>query len=225
MRSPAKELSDEQICQIEEFLSLIHDAMNLEEVDGFFCALISGPVVVKPSEFLPYVFGSKMPVFTSESDTIHVMELLLQHWDFIASTLKLNALYFPCLYEETDGMCQAHSWVHGFMLGMALRQECWSGLMEDEENCGLLLAIMALNYEHKDDFEFNHPQITDDTRKNFIARMIVAVLGIYQYFSPQRTEELPRSIQVDQSNIDANAPCYCGSVQKLKHCHGAVTLH
>ena len=41
---------------------LVHcrQAMNLEEVDGLFAALIAGPQVVPPSEYLPEVFGGEM---------------------------------------------------------------------------------------------------------------------------------------------------------------------
>lgn len=35
-------------------------AMNVEELDGFFAALVAGPEVVMPSKYLPEVFGGEM---------------------------------------------------------------------------------------------------------------------------------------------------------------------
>ena len=35
-------------------------AMNLEELDGFFAALIAGPETVMPSEYYREVFGGEM---------------------------------------------------------------------------------------------------------------------------------------------------------------------
>ena len=34
--------------------------MNVEELDGFFAALIAGPETVMPSEYYPEVFGGEM---------------------------------------------------------------------------------------------------------------------------------------------------------------------
>jgi uncharacterized protein len=34
--------------------------MNLEQLDGFFAALICGPVNVPPSEYLPVILGDDM---------------------------------------------------------------------------------------------------------------------------------------------------------------------
>lgn len=33
--------------------------MNIEEVDGFFSALMAGPEIVAPSEYMPELFGSE----------------------------------------------------------------------------------------------------------------------------------------------------------------------
>jgi len=34
-------------------------AMNVEELDGFFCALVMGPELAMPSEYLPVVWGGR----------------------------------------------------------------------------------------------------------------------------------------------------------------------
>jgi yecA family protein len=34
-------------------------AMNVEELDGFFAALVAGPEVAMPSQYLPEVFGAR----------------------------------------------------------------------------------------------------------------------------------------------------------------------
>ncbi len=51
-------LSDEEIDQLSDFLKEIGpSALNMEAVDGLFCALICGPEVVPPSEYLPEIWG------------------------------------------------------------------------------------------------------------------------------------------------------------------------
>jgi uncharacterized protein len=51
-------LTDAELDRLAEFLSKSRggQAMNIEELDGFFAALIAGPDLVPPSEYLPEVF-------------------------------------------------------------------------------------------------------------------------------------------------------------------------
>src|ERR1035441_6704801 len=52
-------LTDAELNHLGEFLADCAggDAMNVEELDGFFAALVASPDVVLPSEYLPEVFG------------------------------------------------------------------------------------------------------------------------------------------------------------------------
>ncbi len=43
--------------RLEELPAFNEEGMNVEEMDGFFSALIAGPDIVPPSEALPQVFG------------------------------------------------------------------------------------------------------------------------------------------------------------------------
>ena len=54
-------LSEPELDRLEEFLWNCEsgEAMSLEELDGFFAALIAGPELVLPSEYLPEVLGGK----------------------------------------------------------------------------------------------------------------------------------------------------------------------
>jgi uncharacterized protein len=50
-------LSDEELDQLSDFFKEIGpSALNTEAVDGLFCALICGPEVVPPSEYLPEIW-------------------------------------------------------------------------------------------------------------------------------------------------------------------------
>jgi uncharacterized protein len=56
-------LTETELERLDEFLESYKggEAMNVEEVDGFFAALIAGPEIVMPSEYIREVFGSKTP--------------------------------------------------------------------------------------------------------------------------------------------------------------------
>jgi hypothetical protein len=55
-------LSDAEFDRLEEILKRFGDkrAMNLEQLDGFFAALICGPNIVLPSEYLSEILGDQI---------------------------------------------------------------------------------------------------------------------------------------------------------------------
>src|SRR5438445_6552970 len=77
-------------------------AMNIEELDGFFAALIAGPEVVMPSEYFPEVCGGEMSdacEFDSLDEANDTLALLMRHWNDIAQTLGEDEVYVPLLLE------------------------------------------------------------------------------------------------------------------------------
>ena len=54
---PQPPLTDAEVDRLDEILKRFGNkrAMNLEMLDGFFAALISGPDNVPPSEYLPEI--------------------------------------------------------------------------------------------------------------------------------------------------------------------------
>jgi uncharacterized protein len=224
---PSTGLTEAQIDQLEEFFDSTESAMSLEQVDGFFCALISGPDFIPPSEYLPYLFGEEMPDIGPGTQASKIIGLLFQHWDHIAETLLRDEVYYPILFEDETGKCQANEWADGYMLGVKLQLDSWSELMLDEKKNGHMIPVMALHFERDDDPEFRSGPIADKEREDIIARMIAAILEIYRYFAPARIQgAVLQPVHQGHSTIGRNDPCYCGSGKKYKHCHGGgVTLH
>src|SRR5665811_1598384 len=94
MRSFAHDesLTDACLDRLEEFLDQCNggQAMNIEELDGFFAALIIGPEVVSPSEYLPEIFGGEMSdtaVFKDLDEANEILGLLMLHWNTIVGKL------------------------------------------------------------------------------------------------------------------------------------------
>jgi len=64
-------LTERELDHLGQFLKYCKGgkAMNIEELDGFFSALIVAPEIVAPSEYMPEVFGSEMPE-THQSESL-----------------------------------------------------------------------------------------------------------------------------------------------------------
>ena len=139
--APDEPLTDAELDRLEEFLRRCKGggAMNIEGVDGFFAALIAGPEVVLPSEYLTEVFGGEM-ADTCEFDNLdeanEILGFLMRHWNAIAATLHKDEVYVPLLLEDEDGVQHGNDWARGFMRGVEFSHEAWGELISDEKHGG-----------------------------------------------------------------------------------------
>lgn len=209
--------------------------MNLEQLDGFFAALISGPVNVLPSEYLPMILGDDMVL----EDTVNAqpvlqdfLSLIMRHWNVIVDTLRSVEVFLPLLLEDEGGISRANDWANGFVRGMELRRADWAVLLGDEEHGGWLVPILALAHEHDPDPEMRPSKgpLSAEAREKLIVGAAAGVTVIYRYFEAQR---LVQKHLVDNAStfrrsvpkVRRNDPCPCGSGKKFKQCCGRATLH
>jgi len=232
-----KPLTDKDYDLLSEALDRFHGqgAMNLEEMDGFFAALICCPSFVMPSEYLSELWGGEMAdeeAFGGEKELNEFLSLVMRHWNHVSKTLHAGDVYLPILLEDENGVARANDWAHGFMRGMDLRREDWGILLGDDDHAGALVPIFALANEHHPDPEmrpFDEP-IDSEHREKLIVGSAAGVMAIFRYFSPHRRFEAEAAssgttYRRSTPKIGRNNPCYCGSGKKYKHCCGKVTLH
>jgi len=116
-------LTDAELDRLGDFLASCKGskAMNLEELDGFFSALIAAPEPVMPSEYNREVFGdemSKAVEFASLDEVQEILNLMMRHWNKIASTLYKGEIHVPLICEDEKGVIHGNDWARGFMRGM-----------------------------------------------------------------------------------------------------------
>ena len=222
-------LSDEECDRLDSFLlSIDPPSMNLESLDGYFAALVSGPDTVMPSEYLAEIWSDDYD-FQSQSYASDIFGLLMRHWNAIATTL-LGTLtkpdvYLPVLREDEDGVAMANDWAIGFLHGVSLRAASWQELMDDEEHGGLIIPVMMLAHDHDTDPETRSPPITPEKREEIVTMMIASLTNIYRYFEPQRRaitstprERASSTVRRTGPKVGRNDLCPCGSGRKYKHC-------
>jgi len=230
---PANEpLTDEQFDRLEAYLSGHAPAgVNIEWVDGYFAALICGPDMVMPSEYLPQVLGEELDFDDSEQAS-DIMGLLMQHWNAIASellrTLSEPHVYLPVLLEDADGVAHANDWAKGFMRGVQMRPESWRELLHSEEHGGAVIPIMALAHEDDPDPSMRPLFMDREKRQEVVTMMVAGLTTIYRHFEQQRRSPARASVAAplrrEGRKVGRNEPCPCGSGRKYKHCC-ANSLH
>lgn len=134
--------------------------MNLEILDGFLAALVVGPELVQPSEYLPKIWGGE-PEWASMAEANEAIGLITALWNDIvrraraplpdpntdpeaaAGMLEDTAplLALPLDFDLTDQEnLDAHAdlplgagWAYGFLVGVDLRPGAWDDWIEEDE--------------------------------------------------------------------------------------------
>jgi uncharacterized protein len=208
------------------------DAMNLEEMDGFFTALICGSEVVLPSQHLDEIWGGKVAPFANSAELEEFIGLAMRQWNSIAQTLGSPDLVFKALLwtEDDEELPRGNRWARGFMRAIDLHREAWSEIFEKEECFAMLLAPLALTHENDPDPEMRTWKTPpgDEVRANAIVGLSVSAQRLFDYFRSRPTRKsrpAQAPVSAAGSKIGRNDPCYCGSGKKYKRCCGNVTVN
>jgi uncharacterized protein len=98
MPPPPDSLSDQDLERLDTLLETFavpRDGMSLEMLDGFLSALVVGPELVMPSEYLPLVWNGE-PEWASISEAQQAMGLVMGLWNDIVGRLQIS------LADEND---------------------------------------------------------------------------------------------------------------------------
>jgi uncharacterized protein len=204
---------------------------NLEQLDGFLSALVSGPEEVPTREYLPEVWAYdivKEDALAAQPLLQDCVSLIARHRDFILHTLESGDVFTPLLLGNGDGVYPANDWAVGFMYGMELRRKKWAVLLNDEEHGGSLVPIFALANEHNPDPKMRPyaKPVTAELREKLIVGIAAGVMKIYRYFEARRMAmDMNPTYRRIRPKVGRNDICPCGSGKKFKHCCGKTTLH
>src|SRR6218665_91122 len=86
--------------QLEEQNGMDVDSiLCVSELDGFFTALISGPDIGLPSEWLPALWGGDSPIYADEQHAQRTLNLLMRYMNSVASTLHSDPENFEPVFN------------------------------------------------------------------------------------------------------------------------------
>jgi uncharacterized protein len=89
---PLGPLSDQDLEHLDTLLETFavpRDGMSLEMLDGFLSALVVGPELVMPSEYLPLVWNGE-PEWASITEAERAMRLVMGLWNDIVGRLQIS---------------------------------------------------------------------------------------------------------------------------------------
>jgi uncharacterized protein len=226
-------LSLEELDELDDFLmsdDMSDETMALEALDGYLTAIVSGPIILKPSEWLSGIWGPSeqdKPAFKTKAQAQRILELILRHMNSIIWVLQDNPdAYEPMvdirLYKSQEYV-DAEMWAYGYMRGVELCRAQWQPLFDDPHG---LTVLRPIRLHVAGDLTSEEKLLTQTPiqREELAKQIPASVTWIYRYWLPYRQATVERTIattfQRDHPKIGRNDPCPCGSGKKYKKCCG-----
>ncbi len=229
---------DREIEQIERFLlddDDLDEPMDVSTLDGYLCAVLSGPKLIMPSEWMRWVWdmdkGEQAPVFRSEKQAQRILNLLMRHANDIAGTLTYSPEdYEPLFYERetAEGTVSiVDEWCWGYVKGMSLDPSGWQPLLDAQPGWFEVIHLFGTErgWERLKTLVEEHPDRLV-RHQGYVEQIAPAVRNIHAYWLARR-EPASDGVQDQRQPITKasepgrNHPCPCGSGKKYKRCHGA----
>lgn len=196
-------LTDQEIQELDAFLignEGLEYAMDISTLDGFLCAVLSGPKVIMPSEWMRWVWdmeeGEQAPEFASEKQARRVLSLLIRHADNIAVTLTQAPQGYEPLFFERDVKGRRVSivdeWCCGYVKGIALDLLGWQPLIEAQFDWFEVIHLYGteIGWDRLKELVEAHED-ADARHQAFVDRIAPAARNIHAYWLARRAKCWP----------------------------------
>ena len=231
-------LSDKEMDELDSFLmsdATTNEVMMLDCLDGFLTAIVSGPAMPSPSEWISRVWGptaDDAPTFESDAQAERIIGLMTRHLNAIVWSLQQEPEHFEPVFDmqvyegdEREYM-DGEMWAHGYMTGINMQRDLWQALFESKHGPVALQPIYLLGAP--DITEAEEALVHTPAQREEYSKQIPASIGwIYKFWAPQRrVADSANGITTENETpkISRNAPCSCGSGRKYKKCCGATQV-
>jgi uncharacterized protein len=214
----------------KELLALGEETMLIEELDGFIAGLLICPDLIKPSEWLPLIWGrggdDQQPAFDNLKHVNRVLGLIMDHYNGVARTLMERAdRYSPLLpVDERNGDILWELWIEGFAKAVKLHPTAWQRLLEaDAGTAAAMRGMLTLvDITCGDQRKPRRDDALTAAAPDTIARSIVTLNAwrLANYRPTQGIAPTPSPSLSSAQKIGRNDPCPCGSGKKYKRCCG-----
>ena len=244
---PPRPLSDDELAAYDELLQRSSEQasmpLSVEWLDGFSAALLAGPKLVMPSEYLPVLLGEAgLDIFKGEDEVRLFMGTFQRRWNEIAHALgsPVDNLTDPRAYtplmldwdslladlpeaeaaaignQETPGYGEL--WAAGFLFAMEYWEADWA-LPEGSKDEAYVDACLDPFYTLVASPDEWTPEEKNLSRDAHVANAIWAVYDLREFWHDRGFA--PRNPIRKASEPGRNDPCPCGSGKKYKKCCGS----
>jgi uncharacterized protein len=201
---------------------------SASELDGFLTAIVSGPDMIMPSEWLPALWGGQeqAPVWESQAEASRFIQIAMGLMNHNAQTLMEQPQDFSAKFlagsVEGKPVEIVTFWCYGYMRAVAMRPGSWAHLPEDiQQHLGRIAMFGS------PEGEAALEQLPEGAVPGLQAKVEPAARAIHAHWLAQRAHLRPsvpaapaRVVPFARATprVGRNAPCPCGSGKKYKQC-------
>jgi uncharacterized protein len=197
--------------------------MMLSELDGFLTGVAIGPGLIRPSEWMPLVWGSEAPAFADLDEANAILGALMVRYNEILGEIADDALA-PIFWTGRDGTIIAADWAQGFLQAIKLRADAWEPLFASNRDGKFLLPILSLCRDKNGQSLLGlAPEANDRLAAQLIPNCVMAIAAYWRREGPKQMSVKPAShgeLHRARPKVGRNDPCPCGSGKKCKKCCG-----
>ena len=208
----ATPLSNAEISHLETLLAtpaFKKQAMGLDEIQGFLCAVISGPQQTKPAKWLPAVLGD--PDYESAEQETAVKDLLLRfHAEIVADLSAGESLGLVLNLTDpsnaaAEGEYDYGAWCQAFLDGVEFSDAPWTEAGDDNEINEFLFPISLLAGEiDPKALKQIKPREMVELLKECREDLPMLAIDIYKYFESLR-DRVDKRPKVTEKNPGPDA--------------------
>ncbi len=227
-------LTEQELDRLESLLysdQFEGEAMPLDTLQGFLCAVISGPESIPSDIWLPLIFG-EIEYETLEQGR-ELAALLLKFHQSLVSALVNGEDFDLILYglEEDPDELDFASWSDGYVYGSQIGEVDWfetAGEFAHDLSEKMEVFFLLNGMLKEDAIKSKEPWLSAKEEKKLLAQaqedMPDTVGAIYRFWRNLGTPV--ETVRRDSPKVGRNDPCPCGSGKKFKQCCGEKpTLH
>ena len=229
MKNLSKPLTEKELKRLDNFLldRIDEDAdtegkdegvLDISTLDGLFTAIVSGPVSVMPSQWLPAIWGDFEPVWENEKEFEAIFALMVRHMNGISVMLMESPDDFEPIFMERKVKGKTYTvvdeWCEGYWLGVTLAAEPWSAAMKPLlRSLAPIVSFTGITNWRAHELSIEEMELLQDG-------IAPGVREIHAYWLEQRSEAGPAAGPARNSEfkVGRNDPCPCGSGKKYKKC-------
>lgn len=224
-------MTEQELDQLENLLAAdIYqgEAMMLDALQGFLCAVISGPETILSNVWIAEVLGETD--HESSPQTQEIEGLLIKFHDSIVVALSQDDGFDLILYgsESNPEDLDFASWSDGYVYGSQIGDADWfdeAGDYSDDLNEKMEIFFLLNGMIKEDALKNDEPWMSAKEEKKLLAQaaenMPGTISAIYRFWRSQSTARTSARIVTPKNDL-----CPCGSGKKFKQCCGnEPTLH
>jgi yecA family protein len=118
--------------------------VGLSAVDGLIAAVVAGPATLPTTDWLPLVFGGRMPHAAPGTPAQRMVEAILARHAEVRTLLETAPDDYRPLFMADEGRVIVEDWTVGFVTGIGLARAAWEPILLSRLRT-ILRPILAAN--------------------------------------------------------------------------------